>query len=223
MNNATLRPELYLAEDWMFLVLIAILALWAYTKALYPVRFARLWKMVFNIRLMRQVMREEPNTPWTNIAFTLAFYAELSLLISLFLKFYHIPVLGLNTGLLFLLLIAVIIVVFILKKAVVHTTRFLGQGDFGLSEYDYSTSLINRFTGLLIFPFVIGSLVSPQSAAIWPVLGGLTVFLMAIVFRISKGTLGALRSGVPSFYIFFYICTLEILPVLVCYKALAIK
>jgi hypothetical protein len=84
-----------------------------------------------------------------------------------------------------------------------------------MAEYQYRTFATNRLLAILLYPLIIlAALSSIQHAYIY--IGGTAIVIgLLISWRILKGAWVALTNNVPLFYIFFYICTLEILPVLI--------
>jgi hypothetical protein len=52
----------------------------AYTRRVHPSRISRLWNSVWNIRTMRQTIREEPNTPRANLLFNQSLYLQEALI-----------------------------------------------------------------------------------------------------------------------------------------------
>jgi len=77
--------------------------------------------------------------------------------------------------------------------------------------------------GLFLFPITLFLAYSPLQMAEPFVFTALLLFLAMITYRMIRGLFNAASSGVPVFYIFFYICTLEILPLVVCLKALLLS
>jgi hypothetical protein len=76
MPEGTLREAVNLSEDWMVLVFLFTLVSLAYTRRVHPARIFRLWNSMWNIRTMRQTIREEPNTPRANLLFNSVFYLQ---------------------------------------------------------------------------------------------------------------------------------------------------
>jgi hypothetical protein len=104
------------------------------------------------------------------------------------------------------------VAVYIVKRIGINVTQYLSDGDFGLSEYAYNINLINRVIGIFLFPLVVFLVYLPknQSITFWYI--AILVVGLMVLYRIIRGILNALQVNVPLFYIFFYICTLEILP-----------
>lgn len=216
------RTPVNLSEDWMILIFLFALVSLAYTRALYPARLERLWKSTWNVRALHQTIREEPNTPRASLLFNISFYLTFSLILFLVIKYYGHEPLGYSGLGFYLLILGAVVTVYLLKTIGIHVVQILADGDFGLMEYKYNVFLINRMIGLMLVPFALYIAYAPTTSvrpALWAALG---VCVVMIVYRIMRGLVNALSMGVPPFYIFFYICTLEILPFAVCCKALSL-
>jgi Domain of unknown function (DUF4271) len=221
MNEPILRPDATLAEDWMLLVFLFSLVTLAYTRANYPLRLARLWNSIWNVRILRQAIREEPNTPRANLLLNISFFLLVSLVLYLVLKRYQI--FPLNTGglLMYLLLLACIGAAYAIKVVGIRLVQYLGDNDFGLTEYEYNVFLINRGLGLVLLPAAALLAYWPKNSLSVLVIIVMVVYVFMIVYRMGRGLVNASQQGIALFYIFFYICTLEILPIIICAKWLS--
>ena len=155
MNQIIERPPIQLSEDWMILVFLFVLVSIAYTKAFFPSRLSRTWRGYFNVRNMRQSMREESNTPKEYALFHLSFFLLISLVLYGALKSWNISVFGISGIMLYLICFVGVMAVYGVKSIGVYAVMFLANGDFSLNEYLYSTFLGNRFLSFLLFPMAI--------------------------------------------------------------------
>jgi Domain of unknown function (DUF4271) len=221
MKELIVRPDATLGEDWMFLVFLFSLATLAYTRANYPLRISRLWNSIWNVRILRQAIREEPNTPRANLLFNASFYLLVSLIIYLGLKWHGIHPLGTTGIVMYLLLLGCVLLAYALKAIGIRAVQYFGDNDFGLSEYEYNVFLINRGLGLALLPAAALLAYLPKNTIYPLMLLAALLYTFMVLYRMGRGLINASQQGVPLFYIFFYICTLEILPIVVCAKALS--
>jgi hypothetical protein len=217
MPEATLREAVNLSEDWMILIFLFTLVSLAYTRRVHPARIFRLWNSMWNIRTMRQTIREEPNTPRANLLFNTIFYLQAGLALYAGIGYFK-PNIQTGGPLLYALIVASVFGIYLAKRITLRAISILTAGDFSLSEYEYSVSLTNRMLGLVLFPLGLAIAYFPvYQAKNIIVLSGVLIVL-TLVYRLLRSILTAVESGVTPFYILFYICTLEILP-----SALGIK
>jgi len=217
MPEGTLREAVNLSEDWMVLVFLFTLVSLAYTRRVHPARIFRLWNSMWNIRTMRQTIREEPNTPRANLLFNSVFYLQAGLIAYAGIKCFR-PDIRLNGVLPYLSLVGILFGIYLVKRILLRSIAVLSAGDYSLSEYEYSVFLTNRMLGLLLFPLALAIAYFPSQQAASIIIGSTAIILLAISYRLIRSLLTAVESGVTPFYILFYICTLEILP-----SALGIK
>lgn len=214
------RPSYQLASDWMTLVFLFTLVAFAYTRKNYPFRIQRLWNSTWNIRALRQAIREEPNTPRANLLFNINHALIMGLLLYLTPLVWNHSLPQWPSFVVYLGCVALVVGVYFVKRIGINVTQFLSDGDFGLSEYGYNINLINRVIGIFLFPVLIFLVYLPknQSIVLWYV--AITIVGIMLLYRLIRGILNAMQVNVPLFYIFFYICTLEILPWVVCARML---
>jgi len=217
MPEATLREAVNLSEDWMILVFLFTLVSLAYTRRVHPARIFRLWNSMWNIRTMRQTIREEPNTPRANLLFNSVFYLQAGLVAYAGIKCFR-PDDRLSGVLPYLSLVGILFGIYLGKRILLRALAVLSAGDYSLSEYEYSVFLTNRMLGLLLFPLALSIAYFPSQQAASIIIVSAAIILLAISYRLIRSLLTAVESGVTPFYILFYICTLEILP-----SALGIK
>lgn len=223
MNEALVRPSHQLAEEWMFPVFLLCLVILAYLNYSAPSRLRHTWKSVFNMRYMRQVIREESNVPKEYLLMVLNFVLLSALILFGFFKLQHIDLFGVKSFSLYCLLCGFIFLLYPIKSFFIQVISWLVNGDFGLSEYRYWVVLLNRFLGLLLLPVAVLVMYLPINVAPYFVFGGFLLIALVYLYRLSMGLINALRSDIGVFYIFFYICTLEILPLVVFTKLILLQ
>jgi hypothetical protein len=211
MTEATLRQAVNLSEDWMILVFLFTLVSLAYTRKLHPARISRLWNSMWNIRAMRQSIREEPNTPRANLLFNTVYYLQAGLIAYAGIKCFK-PNYDMEGVLPFLWLVVALFGIYFVKRVSLWIISSLSAGDFSLAEYEYTVFLTNRMLGLLLFPLGLGVAYFPLFQAQSIIVVSAVIIGSAIIYRLFRSILTAIESGVTPFYILFYICTLEILP-----------
>jgi hypothetical protein len=208
-----LRPPIHFFEDWMVVVLLVLLSLMAYFNVVYPTKMKNVLKAFRSDIAMRQFMREETNIPRPYLFLTFQHAVLMGLLWVLFYQaFIYSTALPWWVSLVSALSV---LLIYGLKWISFQLVKWFSEGDFTLTEYQYRTFATNRLLAILLYPLIIlAALSSIQHAYIY--IGGTAIVIgLLISWRILKGAWVALTNNVPLFYIFFYICTLEILPVLI--------
>jgi hypothetical protein len=209
----TLRPPIHFFEDWMVIVLLVLLSLMAYFNVVYPTKMKNVFKAFRSDIAMRQFMREETNIPRPYLFLTFQHAVLMGLMWVLFYQAFIHP--SALPWWLSLFSAACVLLMYGLKWFSFQLVKWFSEGDFTLAEYQYRTFATNRLLAILLYPLIIlAALSSIQHAYLY--IGGIAIIIgLLISWRILKGAWVALTNNVPLFYIFFYICTLEILPVLI--------
>ncbi len=209
----TLRPPIHFFEDWMVIVLLVLLSLMAYFNVVYPTKMKNVFKAFRSDIAMRQFMREETNIPRPYLFLTFQHAVLMGLLWVLFYQaFIYSTALPWWVSLVSALSV---LLIYGLKWISFQLVKWFSEGDFTLTEYQYRTFSTNRLLAILLYPLIIlAALSSIQHAYIYIGCTAIVIGLL-ISWRILKGAWVAFTNNVPLFYIFFYICTLEILPVLI--------
>jgi hypothetical protein len=220
VNPDVLRPHTQLAEDWMILVFVFVLLVMARSRAQNPARVVRMWNITFNVRLMRQVMREETKASRENVLYFSCFALQLSLVVYLFLKCYNLLPQFILGALIYPTLLLITVLAYGVKSVGIRAVQFLTAGNFGLDEYHYNVFLINRILAFVLLPLTMVLAYGPVNQAHYAFVAVFSLLGLAFLYRLFRGTSHAIQSGVSLFYIFFYICTLEFLPLVVCWKSI---
>ncbi len=214
------RPALNLSEDWMILVFLFPLLSLAYTRRLYPARLIRLWRSTWNVRALHEAIREEPNTPRANLLLNISFYLILALAVYLVLKQMQAIPFDYPGIVNYLIILAILRGIYLAKTIIIRLIQIISDGDYGMAEYEYNLFLMNRMSGLLLLLPTLFMAYAPIPELKPAIYTAAIVLIGMVSYRILRGLVNALSEGVPPFYILFYICTLEILPFAVGWKAL---
>jgi hypothetical protein len=126
-----------------------------------------------------------------------------------------------NMGHYFILLGAMIVI----YASKLLTTRFIGYATEkqGLAlEYTYNILLFNKTLGIALFPVTVLLAFAHGIPHEWLIAIGLSFWGIALIYRTIRGiALGLTEPGVSIYYLFVYVCTLEILPFVVLLKVFA--
>jgi hypothetical protein len=202
--------------DGMLAVILFILLLLAFIKNIYYKRLTQYLKAFFTQRITSQMMREEKS--FSEQYFLLLFIVSL-LITSLFIYqlsdhfkflFYNN---GPGTGLLqtFLLIAAIVLT----KIIIIRFSGYIFNLPKLSNGYVFISLLYFNMFNLFLFPLSI----CIQYLTCFPkdffIIGGLVSFLLLMVFYFFRlFQTGNSEPGTSSVYLFLYLCTLEILPLL---------
>ena len=166
-----------------------------------------------NARYAQQIAREDSTSASLASAMML-FNAMLTTALSVYLAVSQNQNAEQNNWPLFLSImggIALVILYFMIMPTLI---RFLFHQDRGLTEHRFNFVLIFQVTGLLLIPCTI---IASYSAVAKEEFVYITLIILALVYvyRLVRGVLIGLTNRISLIYIILYLCTLEILPIVV--------
>jgi hypothetical protein len=131
---------------------------------------------------------------------------------------------GVNPGfpgiLVLLASIIAVTVLFFLKSGSYRFISYIFQTSEITTEFLFYVSLHNRILGLLLLPLVIAIPFVGYTISIILIQCGLVMFIATYLLQLVRGAKIILRDPSTIFYMFLYLCALEILPLVVIYKML---
>ena len=199
-------------SDTFFLILTFDLLLIAFLKAFYQKFTKQLFLSVFAQRYANQYLKEE-NAFTERVTFlSYNYYADKYKLVPFqnYLWYENVTPFDFWN-------VVIITTVFFLTKAIIirllgHIFLIKSLAKLGV----YFSFLFDRVMGIILFPIIVFMFFSPISTS--PILLTFSVVIIALfllikIFWIWKIGIGSF--GLSRYYLFLYLCTLEILPLLV--------
>jgi hypothetical protein len=215
-----LRTGTLLFQDWViYAVLFSFLGIFllkmAYTRFLQPVLAAvASHKETINLYNNR-------NSITQNTFLVMHFLFAVNAGLFLYLTGYFFDILpDIGHFYTFLLLIAGVFLIYQIKFLILFMLGFFFDQLKAFTEYIHTISLYNKFLGILLLPILAGMvLMNEQFTGIF-IYAGIVLIVLAYIIRVIRGAGIILEKGFSVFYMFLYLCALEILPLLVVYKLL---
>jgi hypothetical protein len=111
-----------------------------------------------------------------------------------------------------------VVLYFLGKKLAYHAlgSIFIDAND--TREFLFNMDNFNRGAGIILFPVVALIAYYPSDDPMIAVFLGVLTCLVFYVMLLKRGISILLKKQFPIFYLFLYLCTLEILPLLLIYK-----
>lgn len=171
----------------------------------------------FNITVNRykdnsQVQRQIDNILYTNYFLSLGFFLfflETTLGLHPF---------GLQGPLLLLLNVAFLFVFFLFRIVLLNLVGHLFNRLALFREYNYHAFTYNKLLGLIMLPLGFISVYTSQNLQTILIYISAAVILLIVTLKILRGISFSLKRHVFSFYLFLYLCALEMVPILLIYK-----
>lgn len=205
-------------HDFVTVALLLIMIMLAWGRHFYSRRIRQIFKAFYAPHHVNQLVRDghltrERITPGLGIVFVLT---TATLIYGLINRYLSLPVIGLSAMWTYAALFAAIALFWTFKNIFVSFLGSLFRASHFASEFILTNVIFNIAIGLIAFPLVFawfytGELVLLYSVAL--------LFAVIYIYRFLRLFFVGLK--VQSFsvvYLFLYLCTLEILPVLVLVK-----
>lgn len=209
--NPTARIANQLSEDWMLLIFVFELAVIAWVNRDNTVLRA-IFRSVFSRRFFKQEDRREGHG-WKNFGMLICFFLMGGLVLTLVSKKYFTHTFALLPFYQFLVSVTLVFLLFGIKWLMTWAVAFITAGaSTALDDYNKYLALTSRFAVLVLtIPLLLAVYSNGSLGEI--ALNVSVVLLVAVPFLSTlQAMFSAMQMGVPFFYIFFYLCTFEVLP-----------
>lgn len=210
------RENIY--QDWFFPIFMLALAIYTWLRIFYNKYFNQLLQAVLNMNLTNQIVRDE-NILLQRASILLAL--TFNIVAALFLYLISIEVgwsvdgigIGFNR---FAFFITIVSVAYTGKFLILKIIGWLFDLDREMATYIFNIFIINNVVGLILVPIVALMAYNPSINVYFLTILSLVLIGIAFFYRIIRGLLsGMTHSGFSPLYLFLYLCTLEIAPLLV--------
>lgn len=206
-------------NEWVFGVLVIAFLLFASVKLVFNKYLSSVFHAVINLQTSSRMFRER-NYKFFHGAHRLnfIFYLGGALFAYQYFKYTKTNLVSESSFRGYLICLGLLLGYFILKFFILYGLGIIVNRKNEMTEYLFNIAIYNKVLGLLLggFAFFIAFLPF-EMKNIWFVFG---VIIIAIIYLMSlvRGCLIFIKRHFPIFYMILYLCTLEILPLLLIYK-----
>ena len=204
--------------DWITGILFFAFILLVSVRASFSKYISTLFQSLINYPTAFRMFREK-NYSILHGSFRLEalFYVVFSVFI------FQIIVLVSNNNSLFTLsfygtTLGIVVFYFLTKKLAYFALGSIFTGASDTREFLFNMDNFNRGAGIILFPVVALIAYFPAENPMIAVFLGILTTLVFYVMLLKRGISILLKKQFPIFYLFLYLCTLEILPLLLIYK-----
>ncbi|MGD2033856.1 MAG: DUF4271 domain-containing protein [Bacteroidales bacterium] len=118
----------------------------------------------------------------------------------------------------YILITAGVVIILLARMILLYLTGILFNSLSVVTEYIHNIYLINKNLGIILLPLVFISLYSSPPISKIILIMGVIMICIATIFKYLRGLQIIIKNDVLKFYSFLYLCTLELLPVVVSLK-----
>jgi hypothetical protein len=214
----TPREKSKFEGDWLTGIMFFAFVLLVSVRAVFSKYISSLFQSLINYPTAFRMFREK-NYTFLHGAFRLEalFYIAFSIFI------FQVIVLVSNNNALYSLsfygtTLGVVIFYFLAKKLAYFVIGSIFTSANDTREFLFNMDNFNRGAGIVLFPIVALIAYYPSENPMIAVFLGVLTTLVFYVMLLKRGISILLKKQFPIFYLFLYLCTLEILPLLLIYK-----
>jgi len=217
-NDKSPSIKNFVNYDWITVHLIICLILLGWSRVYFGKRFNQILKAFFSIRQMNTLAREgNLFRERISIPLLINYLVSFSLLIYLALvelvqaSFFEL------TGIrLFSVIMLFVLISWFLKNIAINLVGTIFRNSLVATDYVYTNFVFNIFNGLILIPVVVLAIYLPALEAIY---AGIVLWFIIYLYRLIRELFTGL--SFKEFSLFsriLYLCTLEIVPLLVLIK-----
>ncbi|MBR5644779.1 MAG: DUF4271 domain-containing protein [Salinivirgaceae bacterium] len=206
--------------DWMIGVVILAGLIFAWTRMIYGKYIGMLMQSAVNFFTARRVY-EESNVVRGRVYLLLniLFFINIGMFTNQCAHLYGFSLED-TSGFVQFCIFSLAFLAFYLAKTIVLKILDFIFDTHAFGAYSFTIHLYNKVYGLFLLPLIAVIPFVPENLAEKLVWAGLALFVLFYIFTLFRGLRICIKNRVSIFYLFFYLCALEILPLLTIYKFL---
>lgn len=211
-------------DQWVIVVIIGLLLYTAILNRIMSKDFSSVWQSFYSKRMLSQVSKEDNIiNSWTFIGLFLLFGLTFGLFLYLLASYYHVYYSSISGVRLFVWLSLVILILFAIKFVIVKFLGFVFNINKLVSEY-LSVLYLTYFNITFVFlPVAVCFSLLPNQLIPYILVIALVLIVIIFIWQYLRSSVNIISSIVfHKFYLFVYLCALEICPILILIKALHI-
>ena len=212
------QPLVPFQPEWILWVYLGMFFILALVQLLFFQRFQLLIQAYFSSRSLNQLIREgDPFNERISIALSAIYVMSIAMVIFQVLKLlFHQSNFFIPGFQLYLLICLAVVGFWALKLLIMNFLSIIFMTEKTNNEYKLNILTTISFLGFLLLPILVFTVYLKSS---WLIYTCLILIILASLFRLAKGfIIGISLTKFSYFFLFVYLCTLEILPLLVAAK-----
>lgn len=210
------------SKDEIFYLLSGLLLFLAFIRLVFSRYFKNIFRLFFQPSFRQKQTREQllqSNLP--SLLLNLFFIFSAGTYIAFLLQYYHSTHVGFWWVLLYTN--AALLILYLFKFIFLNFAGWVFDVKEATDAYTFAVYLINKILGVILIPFTLLIAFSEPAVINISITISLLIILLLFIYRYLLSYAPVRREMKVSFlHFFFYICTFEIVPLLLIYKTLVI-
>jgi len=204
---------------WFFIYLFTLLGFFAWVRVYYVNIFTQTIQSTADYQVASRIYKDNSQlqSQLDRNLYLLYFLSMAFLLNFLEIKIDVVPY-DLQGAMLYLFNLALLVGVFLGRVLLVNVVGFLFDRVQVFREYLYNAFIFNKVMGmaaLVMLLFLLYTKGTLQEVVFWMTL---VLITMIVIMRLIRGMVFSFKKDVSFFYLFLYLCALEIVPLVLLYR-----
>jgi len=206
-------------STWFFFFIFLDLALLGWIRMSFGASFERTLEAAFNFQTAVRMYNDNSQLQrQLDSILNVFFFLNIAFLLLLLENHFKVFPFGLEGFVLFLLNFSALLAYFLLRAALMGISGFLFNSSNIFREYSYHISNYNKMAGIVSAPFLLALVYTPENIRNYLFWFVLALILLIYILRIIRGLIFSWKRNIFIFYMFLYLCALEIVPLLLLFK-----
>ncbi len=206
-------------KEELFYVLTSLVALIALARIIFPRYFVNMFSLLFQTSYrQKQAIEQLTNNKISSFMLNIVFIVSLAIYVTLI--FDKNQYVSFNFWILFGYCVAALTIIYVFKFVFLHFMGWIFNTEDAMESYSFVVFLSNKIVAIMLLPFIYvlaftGGEIARVSLVITYFLLGIALFYRFFIVMSSLRT----TLKVNPLHFFLYLCGVEILPLLLIYKA----
>lgn len=204
---------------WFFAYLFVLLGFFAWIRMYYGNILMQTIQASANFQVATRMFKDNSilQKQLDNILYSFYFLSVAFLFYLAQTRLHRLPY-GLSAGKLYLFNLVLLVGVFLTRIVLVNLSGFLFNRTLVFREYLYNAFIFNKLLGVAILPLLLFMVYT--TGLIQEIFHWLALVLVSLIvaMRIIRGVVFSFKKDILLFYMFLYLCALEIVPLALLYK-----
>jgi len=207
-------------SNWITIVFLLCLFIFAWIQTSYSKRLSQIFRAVAQPHHVNQLERDgNIFKERIGLGLGLNYYLITSIFIFQIISEFGIVPEGFSNLTLTAIIFTGLLAFQLLKSLVIYSSGIIFNTGDSARQYQLIILIFNYIIGIVLLPVVVVAFYWNNAAFL---IAGLIIISLLVLYRIARGFLtGQDNKNYNLFYLFLYLCTLEILPLLLIYKVIS--
>lgn len=202
--------------DWMILIMILSLVVLGWVYSFFRKYLSRIFQSVYDSNASYKLMNERSSiTERISFALNMLFVLNTGFFVYEIFYIFKLPYFGLSNFLLFSVFLMCLSIIYVFKFIFYAFLGYIFKAPKTIFEYVHNLFLFHKIYGILLIPITVCIPFCNDKFARLLIVLGIILFAISFLFRLFRGVQISIKINFSFFYLILYLCTVEILPILI--------